>query len=102
MYNLIKVENGELTQETVEFIKSLEARKKAFDDKYKEIKEELLKAMEQNGVYKFESDDLRINYIAETQREDFDKKQFKADMPQLYDEYIRYSTVKASVRIAVK
>lgn len=102
MDGIIKIENGALAQETVEFIRAMEAQKKSFDDRYNAFKAELLKAMEQNGVLKFESDGVRINYVAETQREDFDKKQFKADMPDLYNEYVKFTAVKQSVRIAVK
>ena len=39
---------------------------------------------------------------AETERETFDSKQFKADMPELYDEYVKFSKVKPSVRIKVE
>ena len=102
MDGIIKIEKNELSQETVEFIRAMEAQKKAFEDKYNTFKAELLKAMEQNGVCKFENDDVRISYIAETQREDFDKKQFKTDMPDLYDEYVKFTTVKPSIRIAIK
>ena len=61
-----------------------------------------MQAMEKNGIVKIESDDLRINYIAETTRETFDSKQFKADMPDLYAEYVKFSKVKPSVRIKVE
>ena len=99
MNGIIKIERGELAQETVDFIIAMEMQKKAFDDKYNAFKAELLKAMEQGGIVKFECDGLRINYIAEAQREDFDKKQFKTDMPDLYDEYVKFTTVKPSIRI---
>ena len=102
MDGIIKIENGALAQETIDFIKAMEAQKKAFNDRYDAYKAELLKAMEKCGVLKFENDGLRINYIAETQREDFDKKQFKEDMPEMYDAYVKFTTVKPSIRIAVK
>ena len=102
MEGIIKVENGVFAQETVNFIRAMEAQKKAFDDKYNAFKAELLNAMEQGGVLKFENDGVRVNYIAEAQREDFDKKQFKNDLPELYDAYVKFTTVKPSVRIAVK
>ena len=102
MDGIIKVENGVLAQETVEFIKAIEAQKKSFDEQYSAYKAELLTAMEKHGVLKLENDDLRITYIAETQREDFDKKQFKNDMPEVYDAYVKFTTIKPSVRIALK
>lgn len=102
MDGIIKIENGALAQETVEFIKAMEAQKKAFDEQYNAFKAELLTVMEKNCVLKFENDDLRISYIAETQREDFNKKQFKNDLPELYDAYVKFTAVKPSIRIAVK
>lgn len=99
--NLIKIENGQLTQSTVDLIKGLETQKKKIDDQYNQFKSDLLNAMEQNGIVKFESDGLRINYIAEVERETFDSKRFREDMPDLYDEYVKFSTTKPSVRIKV-
>ena len=57
--------------------------------------------MENNGVTKFDGDGIKISYVAETTRETFDSKQFKADMPDLYNEYVKFSKVKSSVRIKV-
>ena len=98
---LIKIENGQLAQQTVDLIKNFEIQKKAFEEKYNQFKSDLLNAMEQNGVVKFQSENLTISYIAETERETFDSKQFKADMPELYDEYVKFSKVKPSIRIKV-
>ena len=75
---------------------------KALKEQYDAFKADLITAMEQNGIVKFENDNVRINYIAEATKETFDSKQFKADMPELYDEYIKFSKVKPSVRITVK
>ena len=102
MSDLVKIENGQLAPATIETIRNFEIQKKAFDEQYNNFKTELLNAMEQNGIVKFESDNLKISYIAETEREDFDKKQFKADMPDLYDEYVKFTKVKPSIRIKVE
>ena len=101
MSDLIKIENGQLAKSTVDIIKNFESKKKAVEEQYNEFKSELLNAMEQNGIIKFEADDLKVSYIAESERETFDSKQFKADMPDLYDEYVKFSKVKPSIRIKV-
>lgn len=64
-----------------------------------ELKADLLKAMEENGVYKIESDDMTITYIAPTDREYFNGKKLKSDNPDLYDEYVEIRPVKASLRV---
>ena len=101
MNDLIKIENGQLAQQTVDYIKTVETQMKSLKEQYDQFKSDLLNAMEQNGIVKFESDNLKISYIGETERETFDSKQFKNDMPDLYDEYVKFSKVKPSIRIKV-
>lgn len=102
MNDIIKFEDGKLAQQAVEYITAVETQMKALKEQYDAFKADLITAMEQNGIVKFENDNVRINYIAEATKETFDSKQFKADMPELYDEYIKFSKVKPSVRITVK
>lgn len=102
MNDIIKIENGHLAAQTVEYIRAIEARMKKEKEEYDSFKAELLKTMEQNGVVKIDTDEVLINYVAATNRETFDSKAFKADMPDLYNEYVKFSEVKPSVRIKVK
>ena len=100
---LIKVESGYvLDKQSVEEIKEVEKLAKAVKQRQDNIKAELLKAMEQNGIIKFENEDLLINYIAPSTRETFDAKKLKEDNQDLYDLYVKLSDVKASVRIKLK
>lgn len=101
MNDIIKFENGKLADKAVEFIVAVEMQMKELKEQYDQFKSDLLTAMEKNGIIKIENGDVRINYIAETTRETFDSKQFKADMPDLYNEYIKMSKVAPSVRIKV-
>ncbi len=102
MNDLIKIENGTIAQKTVDYITAVETQMKALKEQYDLFKDELLTAMEQNGIVKFETDTIKINYIAGTERETFDSKQFKSDMPDLYNEYVKFSKVKPSIRIKVE
>ena len=107
MDGIIKFENGKLAQQTVDYITTVEAQMKAIKEQYDAFKNKLLQAMEQNGFVKIESElpngeKIRINYIAESTSETFDSKQFKADMPDLYNEYEKITNKKAYVKIAVK
>lgn len=99
--DLIKIENGQLDQTAVDFIINIETQMKTLKQQYDEFKNKLQNAMEQNGVVKLEAGNLKITYIAETERETFDSKQFKEDMPDLFDEYVKFSKVKPSIRIKV-
>lgn len=102
MNDLIVIENGKIAPKTIEFIKAVESQMKTLKEQYDGFKTALLEAMEKNGVLKFDDYGVKITYIAETERETFDSKQFKADMPDLYDEYVKFSKVKPSVRIKVE
>jgi hypothetical protein len=101
MKDLIIIKDGEIAPKTIEFIKGIESQMKVLKEQYDSFKTALLQAMEKHGVTKFDGDGIKITYIAETERETFDSKQFKADMPDLYDEYVKFSKVKPSVRIKV-
>ena len=104
MDELIRVEqntallNPEVSSKLAEF----ERMAKEIKAKEDELKQRVLAEMEQHGILKIETDDLIINYVAETSRETFDSKAFRKDNPDLYDEYVKISTVSASVRMKVK
>ena len=102
MNDLIVIENGAIAPKTIDYIIAIETQMKALKDQYDLLKDELLTAMEKNGIVKLESDDLTINYIGATVSETFDSKQFKADMPDLYNEYVKFSNKKAYVKVKVK
>ena len=102
MNDLTVIENGVISPKAVAFIRTMENQMKSLKEQYDAFKTDLLEAMEKNGVLKIDIDGIKINYIAETERETFDSKQFKADMPDLYDEYVKFSKVKPSVRIKVE
>ena len=100
---LITVENITLLKPTVskalvEFEKQVEEIKAKQD----ELKQRILEEMEAKGIIKIETDDLSITYIAPAIRETFDKKKFRKDNPDLYDEYVSISSVKSSIRMKVK
>lgn len=101
---LIKVENelvlasDELIAEVLE-VKLLEERLKAKKDN---LTLSLMEEMQDKGIMKIETDDVVISYIAESERETFDSKKFREDYPDMYDEYVKFTTVKPSVRIKAK
>lgn len=102
MNDLILIENGTISQKTVDYITAVETQMKALKEQYDAFKDKLLTAMEKNGIVKLESENLTINYIGATVSEGFDSKQFKADMPDLYNEYVKFSNKKAYIKVKVK
>lgn len=104
MNELIKIENGValLDVETSAKIAEFERRMKDLKEAEDELKKNILGEMETKGILKVETDELTISYIASTDRETFDSKRFKADHADLFDEYVKMTPVKASVRVKIK
>lgn len=84
--------------------KIAEFEKLAKEIKAKEdaLKDEILKTMESFGILNIETPELKISYVAPTNRETFDSKTFRKDFEDLYDEYVVVTPVKSSIRIKVK
>lgn len=101
---IVKSESGgiELSSSALDTLMKYEETLTALKTDYDELKKKLLQEMEKKNVIKVETGGIRINYIAETDRETFNSKAFRNEHPDLYDEYVTISPVKASVRIKVK
>lgn len=101
---LIKVENeiGILDTEVSKKVAEFEKALKEIKEKEEELKQNILSEMESKNILKLETDDLTITYIAPAERETFDSKKFREENSDLYDEYIKFSPVKSSIRIKVK
>ena len=101
---LIKIENDivlasdQLINEALE-IKFLEEKLKAKKDN---LTLTLLEEMKAKEIKKIETPDVIISYIDETERETLDSKRFRTENPDLYDEYVKFTPVKASIRIKAK
>lgn len=94
--------NAVLDPVTADLLANFEKQVKEIKKKEDEVKSLVLEAMENNGIVKVETDALTINYIAKTDRETFDSKTFRKDHADLYDEYVKITPVKPSIRINVK
>lgn len=101
--NEILIKDNNCIEEAIEKkIVSIEKRMKKLKEQQDELKAALLHEMEARNIIKLETDKMVISYVAPTDRESFDSKKFREDNPDLYDEYVKISPVKSSVRIKVK
>ena len=102
--DLIKLENdvlildNEISQKIADFEKAI----KSMQDQEKALKEAILNEMEAKNIIKIDTPELTITYVASTYREDLDKNKFKTDNPNLYDEYVKMTPVKACLKLKVK
>lgn len=102
MNDLIKFENGELQAEVIKKIITLETQKKAITEECENIKAQILEAMETNGIQKFECDELTITHVDAGTSERFDSKALKEELPDIYDQYVKITPVKSSIRVKIK
>lgn len=86
----------------IKAIAALTIQKKQIEEQEKEMRAQLMKAMEQYGVKKFESDSVTFTYIAPTVRNSIDSAKLKKEMPDVAAKYMKTSNVSASVKIEVK
>lgn len=103
MENLIIIENGTslLDVAVSNKIAEFERAMKEIKEQEEALKEAIKAEMEARGILKIEDETngMTISYVAPTTRETFDSKKFKADNPDMYDEYVKLSPVKSSIRI---
>lgn len=101
---LIRVEDGleVLDPEVSKTIAKFEKQIKAIKEQEDNLKKAILEEMEQRQIVKIETPDLLISYVAPTDRKTFDSKSFREEHQELYDDYVKMTPVKSSIRIKVK
>ena len=94
---MLSVERN-ILEATVNFRKELQSLK----EKDAQLREAMLKAMEDSGTKSFENDLLKVTYVAPTSRTSVDGKTLEREMPEVFEQYKKETPVKGSVRITVK
>ena len=104
MNNLIvkEMEEFKLRQTIADELILIDKEEKALKEKKEKIREILLKEMEDKNILKLESDNISITRKEPTERETFRTKDFKKDLPDLYDTYVEFTPVKGSLLIKIK
>jgi hypothetical protein len=98
--NLQIFEQANLT--TLKSIADLMTAKKKLDEKEKELKDRLKEAMEKYGVKNFDSDVLKITYVAETTVTSIDSAKLKKKYPAIADECSKVSSKAPYIRVEIK
>lgn len=86
----------------IQAIAALSVQKKKIEDQEKEMKSQLLAAMEKYGVKSFENDAVKFVYVAATTQTKLDGKALKKDLPYVVKKYSKTSPVSAYVKVTVK
>lgn len=102
MSNQVQVVNGEIqiATDVLQGLKEYQIAKKQNDKIEKEIKKQVLKAMQENGIKSFENDVMKITLVEETTRASVDTQALKDD--GLYLFYLKESKVKEHLKVTYK
>ena len=105
MENKIIIRNEDkymLTSDISKKIAEIEIKMKELKSKEEELKQMILKEMEEKNLLKLDAVALSISYSDPSEREIYDSKASKEELPDVYDSYIKFSPVKSSIRIKLK
>jgi len=83
-------------------IADLITTKKKLEEQEKELKDKLKEAMEKYGIKKFDSDILKITYIAETTATSIDSAKLKKKYPAIAEECSKTSKKSAYIKVEIK
>mgnify|MGYP000009354495 CR=1 FL=1 len=99
---LVKVQDGHITvaEEVMKKLHDFQVKKAEMDLQEKEIKQAMLKAMEDNDIKSFENDFVKITYKAPTTQKRVDTEALKEQ--DLYDMFLKETPVKSSVMLTWK
>ena len=101
----VETEVVTLDQKVPQAIKAMTdmlAQQKVLEQQISDMREVIKAAMEQYGVKSFENDDIKMTYVAATERKSIDSTRLKKEHPEIAEAYQKVSPVKASVKIEIK
>lgn len=104
---LIEYSNNELELNKIEeqisiAIAELQNKQQELHNKNEIIKEQIKQAMEKEDVKKYENDFISITYVEATTRNTVDSTKLKEKYLDVYNDCLKISNVKSSIRIKVK
>lgn len=83
-------------------IKVIDEQKKEAEARAQELRAAIMDAMKENAVTSYETDSIRITYVAPYTRASIDTSRLKKERPEVYAEYQKETTVKETLKITLK
>lgn len=66
------------------------------------LRERLKEEMERQGIRSFETDNIKLTYVAEASRTSVDSTKLRREFPAVYQQVVKITPVKPSLRITIK
>ena len=99
---LVRIENNELiiAHEAVQKIIEFQKQKAQMDILEKELKQGLKEKMEELGMTGFSIKGLNATIRKATTRKTIDSKRMQAEIPEIYESYLKESQVASSITLS--
>jgi len=81
-------------------LENFENELKLNDEKQQILKEELTESMNNTNIKNINNNKFKATFVAATQKTTFDRKSFETKYPVLCKQFLKYSDVKAYVKIS--
>lgn len=78
-----------------------EKQKIQYDLLKQQIQEDMTEAMEKNNITNFEKENISITYKKPSTRRTLDNKKIQSEMPEIYNRYLKETSIKGSFQIKV-
>lgn len=79
-----------------------EQKAKELKEQQKVFREQLYQKMEENDIKKIDTGDIIITRVLPTVRKSVDSTKLKKELPDVYEQFLKESAVKGSIRIKAK
>lgn len=100
---IAKVEvNALITDEVVEMMENYMIAKATYDNWVAAHDQQIMEIMKASGTKTIKTKYVTITYVSPTTRKSLDSKKLKEEHPDLYDEFLKESPVKESLRIKMR
>lgn len=91
-----------MLQNVEDEIVHIELLAKMYKARYDELKKGLYEVMEQNDIKSFAGSKIKLSRVLPTTTKSFDSARFKAEHPDLYEQYCKDSVRSGSLKITVQ
>ena len=102
MSNIMITEDNQLSQVYDQDLYMALKDIRDMEDYISQIKQKLMEEMEEKGIIKVETDRLVVTKVSPSTREQFDKKAFREENPDLYDKYCKIASASGYIKIEMK
>lgn len=101
-YLIPQEENMLITRSAVDILIEAKQMSEYYTKRYKDIKQQLLNAMVEHKVKSWDTETLKATYTPASESTTFDSKKFQEEHPELYNQYLKKSTQKETIRITIR